>query len=215
MSLGHISLVSTVVDDQTSFGVCLLPSAQIYPPPPQSSPGSQGSQQYYPPPPAQSPPASQTSYPPPPPQSNGSRMSFQHLQSASSFQSVPASAPPTQTAFRFPPEKSDRVLPEKSITPPPSGGETGSHPSYEQPKLVASEALDDNNPANMPGGAPVAAHFIGATAAQDDVGTFNGGSFRISHRDTNTILTIQLAMGCPLIAKPGTRNEQEDKPYTI
>jgi hypothetical protein len=38
----------------------------------------------------------------------------------------------------------------------------------------------------------------------DDVGTFNGGSYRISHRDTNTILTIQLAMGCPLVAKPGT-----------
>lgn len=32
---------------------------------------------------------------------------------------------------------------------------------------------------------------------------FNGGSYRISHRDSNTILTIQLAMGCPLGAKPG------------
>jgi uncharacterized protein (TIGR00266 family) len=37
----------------------------------------------------------------------------------------------------------------------------------------------------------------------DDVGTFNGGSYRISHRDSNTILTIQLAMGCPMQAKPG------------
>jgi len=37
----------------------------------------------------------------------------------------------------------------------------------------------------------------------DDVGTFNGGSYRISHRDTNTILTLQLAMGCPMTAKPG------------
>ncbi|RJE19267.1 DUF124 domain protein [Aspergillus sclerotialis] len=37
----------------------------------------------------------------------------------------------------------------------------------------------------------------------DDVGTFNGGSYRISHRDTNSVLTIQLAMGCPLTAKPG------------
>jgi hypothetical protein len=40
--------------------------------------------------------------------------------------------------------------------------------------------------------------------SMDDVGTFNGGGYRISHRDTNTILTIQLAMGCPFIAKPGT-----------
>lgn len=36
------------------------------------------------------------------------------------------------------------------------------------------------------------------------MGTFNGGSYRISHRDSNTILTIQLAAGCPLAAKPGT-----------
>lgn len=44
---------------------------------------------------------------------------------------------------------------------------------------------------------------MGATATQDDIGTFNGGSYRISHRDTNTILTVQLAIGCPLAAKPG------------
>jgi hypothetical protein len=35
------------------------------------------------------------------------------------------------------------------------------------------------------------------------VGTFNGGSYRISHRDSNSLLTLQLAMGCPLTAKPG------------
>jgi uncharacterized protein (AIM24 family) len=56
----------------------------------------------------------------------------------------------------------------------------------------------------MPGGAPPIGQFVGAGATQqDDVGTFNGGSYRISHRDTNTILTLQLAMGCPINAKPG------------
>lgn len=35
------------------------------------------------------------------------------------------------------------------------------------------------------------------------MGTFNGGSYRVSHRDTNTIVTFQLAIGCPLIVKPG------------
>ena len=56
----------------------------------------------------------------------------------------------------------------------------------------------------MPGGAPPTGQFTGAGATtQDDVGTFNGGSFRVSHRDTNTILTIQLAFGCPITAKPG------------
>jgi uncharacterized protein (TIGR00266 family) len=42
-----------------------------------------------------------------------------------------------------------------------------------------------------------------ASTSADDVGTFNGGSYRVSHRDTNTILTVQLAMGCPLTVKPG------------
>jgi uncharacterized protein (AIM24 family) len=56
----------------------------------------------------------------------------------------------------------------------------------------------------MPGGAPLPGQFVGATGTQaDDVGTFNGGSYRISHRDTNSILTLQLAMGCPITAKPG------------
>lgn len=55
----------------------------------------------------------------------------------------------------------------------------------------------------MPGGAPAPGHFVGAGAVVDDVGTFNGGSYRISHRDTNTIVTIQLAVGAPVTAKPG------------
>ena len=53
-------------------------------------------------------------------------------------------------------------------------------------------------------GAPPPDHFVGAGATTDDVGTFNGGSYRISHRDSNTILTIQLAMGAPFNSKPGT-----------
>lgn len=54
----------------------------------------------------------------------------------------------------------------------------------------------------MGAGAP--ANFMGVqSTTQDDVGTFNGGSYRISHRDSNTIITLQLAFGCPLIAKPG------------
>lgn len=49
---------------------------------------------------------------------------------------------------------------------------------------------------------PQPANYVPASN-QDEVGTFNGGSFRISHRDTNSVLTLQLAMGCPIEAKPG------------
>ncbi|RKF58447.1 Uncharacterized protein OnM2_067050 [Erysiphe neolycopersici] len=44
---------------------------------------------------------------------------------------------------------------------------------------------------------------LGLCRPDDDVGKFNGGSYRISHRDTNSILTIQLAALCPLTVKPG------------
>lgn len=86
----------------------------------------------------------------------------------------------------------------------------GTHPGYDgatspspQPPIQQMHALNTNEASKMPGGAPPAGHFIGAYAPQDDVGTFNGGSYRISHRDTNTILTIQLAIGAPFLAKPG------------
>lgn len=56
---------------------------------------------------------------------------------------------------------------------------------------------------SMPG-APAPGQFVGAGVEVDDVGTFNGGSYRISHRDSNTILTIQLAVGCPIAGKSGS-----------
>jgi hypothetical protein len=52
-------------------------------------------------------------------------------------------------------------------------------------------------------GAPAPGQFTGVSAVVDDVGTFNGGSYRISHRDCNTVLTIQLAIGCPVDARAG------------
>lgn len=87
--------------------------------------------------------------------------------------------------------------------PPPPGGHVGGPPTYSQPPPSAERPLNTNDRSQMPGGAPVAGHFTGVSATQDDIGTFNGGSYRISHRDTNTILTLQLAAGCPLQAKSG------------
>ena len=89
------------------------------------------------------------------------------------------------------------------------GDPSGSYPQEKVPPAghdedEAESPLDTSNPANLISGAPPAGHFVGASAVVDDVGTFNGGSYRISHRDCNTILTIQLAVGCPLHAKPGT-----------
>lgn len=76
--------------------------------------------------------------------------------------------------------------------------------SYPQEKKKEPEQpYNTSRQSTMPGGAPPQGHFLGASATVDDVGTFNGGSYRISHRDSNTIVTIQLAMGCPLQVKPG------------
>ncbi|KAI9754747.1 MAG: hypothetical protein M1815_005446 [Lichina confinis] len=87
---------------------------------------------------------------------------------------------------------------------PPPGGEVGGHPGTAGYVSPASTPFNANAPNQMPGGAPAASHFTGGMSTQDDVGTFNGGSYRISHRDSNTILTMQLAIGCPVQAKPGS-----------
>ena len=76
-------------------------------------------------------------------------------------------------------------------------------PSYETQISDQMASFNMNAPGNMPGGAPPASHFSQAAMNADDVGTFNGGAYRISHRDSNTVLTIQLAIGAPMHAKPG------------
>ena len=87
---------------------------------------------------------------------------------------------------------------------PPEGEIAPGNPSTSErdEEEAASTGAGGHTP-NLMGGAPAAGQFVGASAIVDDVGTFNGGSYRISHRDSNTILTVQLAMGCPLSAKPG------------
>lgn len=69
---------------------------------------------------------------------------------------------------------------------------------------MSSQAPQQQPAVNMHAGAPPPGQFQGAqSTTNDDVGQFNGGSYRISHRDSNSIITLQLAMGCPLDAKPG------------
>jgi hypothetical protein len=80
---------------------------------------------------------------------------------------------------------------------------------------MAAAALEKKMPMSPPptgqpglrrltGGAPPPGQFRGAqSTVADDVGTFNGGSYRISHRSVNSVLTIQLARGAPILARPG------------
>lgn len=170
-----------------------LGQQQYYAPPPTSSPPAQTAQaQYYPPPPQQTPPQA-TAYPPPPQQSSPQ-------QSATYAPPPHAAQPPNfshRTSYQQPAVASPPPAPAgpPEYHSPPSGA--GGYPQEKQ------EMFDTNDQSALDHGAAPAAHFVGASATQDDVGTFNGGSFRISHRDSNTILTIQLAHGCPLTAKPG------------
>ncbi|OLN85871.1 Uncharacterized protein CCHL11_05444 [Colletotrichum chlorophyti] len=172
-----------------------------YPPPPQATP-SQG--RTYPPPPqaTTSPAQAQPSYPPPPGLSQ-----YQNEQPQQQQQQYPS--PPQQSPQ---PSPQHQQYHQTQLPLRHSGSPDAAPPSFDGPPEVSSlpekqyveeTPVDTSNPSNLVGGAPAATHFIGATATVDDVGTFNGGSYRISHRDSNTILTIQLAMGCPLQAKPG------------
>jgi uncharacterized protein (AIM24 family) len=50
---------------------------------------------------------------------------------------------------------------------------------------------------------PQVAQGASHNTVTDTLGSFNGGAYRIDHRDTNSLLTLQLAHGCPITAKPG------------
>ncbi|KAL8662657.1 MAG: hypothetical protein Q9202_004522 [Teloschistes flavicans] len=181
------------------------PPGQSYPPPPTSP--AFPTQQSYPPPPSQAPISSQNNYPPPPPP----QQQYANNGHRTSFQPSPRYSPPPTQQQPPQPQQNQHNTQETYSEPPPPAGHVGGHPSYRQDSFTtpekssypAEKPLNTDKPSQMPGGAPAAAHFTGVTATQDDIGTFNGGSYRISHRDSNTILTLQLAMGCPLNAKPG------------
>ncbi|KAI5203568.1 DUF124-domain-containing protein [Aureobasidium subglaciale] len=174
--------------------------------------------QHYPLPPATdySPPEN-TSYSPAPQSQSSPQQHFAPPPDRFSYNA--ASVPqPIQTQFVSPPS-----------SPPPPAGNIGTHeyepspvspqqqamPCHPVPSQIAQlksimasqpekSSLSTSESSDLVVGAPPQTHFVGAGATADDVGTFNGGSYRISHRDTNTILTLQLAMGCPLSVRPGT-----------
>ncbi|KAF8846617.1 DUF124 domain-containing protein [Acephala macrosclerotiorum] len=135
------------------------------------------------------------------------------------FAPPPFSTTPTQmiNAQYYPPppqqlSKKEDAQPQqqKSYEKPPSSSSIAEnheedYADYEYPGedySAETELLNTAQPTNL-SGAPTAGHFVGAMDTQDGVGQFNGGSYRISHRDSNTLLTIQLAINCPLIARHG------------
>ncbi|OGM43886.1 hypothetical protein ABOM_005940 [Aspergillus bombycis] len=142
---------------------------------------------YFPPPPQD------PQFPPPP----RSATTHSNSQSLSEF---------SQSNFSFPAPQRQQTAPAVSpfIADPNAAAYTangeignpyGANSVSPPPESVTPPSLQA---AVQPQAAPVV-----SAASQDEVGTFNGGSYRISHRDTNSVLTMQLAMGCPIEAKPG------------
>ncbi|APA16220.1 hypothetical protein sscle_16g109900 [Sclerotinia sclerotiorum 1980 UF-70] len=175
---------------------------------PPTSPPAQPSHAFYPPPPS----TSTTSYTPPPnpqptppqqqpQQQYASPPNFSHRPSYSGGQhTLPVHTPPPQQSQSY--ASSSAVSPQETNLP--NYAQPGFYPNQNTSDYPPEKpALNTSLTINLDHGAPSAAHFVGASTTQDDVGTFNGGSYRISHRDTNSIVTIQLAMGCPLTVKPG------------
>ncbi|KAB8260259.1 tryptophan RNA-binding attenuator protein-like domain-containing protein [Aspergillus pseudonomiae] len=144
-----------------------------------------------------------TPYFPPPP---GQESQFPPPQRAATFQSHPhrvsdVSAPD----FDFPAPQRQQTAP--TVTPPPTDinsaafAANGYNTSPFGPTPV--QPPQPSPPPSLPAAVQSQSAQILPATNQDDVGTFNGGSYRISHRDSNSILTMQLAMGCPIEAKPG------------
>ncbi|KAI5462432.1 tryptophan RNA-binding attenuator protein-like domain-containing protein [Mariannaea sp. PMI_226] len=201
------------------------PAAVNYPQPPQQTPSPQHApppQQptpvHYPPPPTA---GSSQNYPPPPPPQ---QQQPQHQPTPTPPHSQTQYHPPgqqTTLAMRpgsLPPQQQQQQQQQHFDPPPPPFEDNGSsYPPEKQKDIEQQEQQlqqqqlqqqqlqqQQQAPAATMPGAPAPGQFVGAGLVVDDVGVFNGGSYRISHRDSNTILTIQLAMGCPIAGKSGS-----------
>ncbi|ETS01141.1 DUF124-domain-containing protein [Trichoderma reesei RUT C-30] len=176
------------------------PGQPSYAPPPQHTPSPQIQQPtpgHYPPPPSSQTPQHQHS------SSQQMNLALRPAATPDSghYQQVQSPPPPQQQQQQHQQQPIQHQQQQSQQFSPPPFPQQQQNAPYPQEKPPMQTNL--NNPANLVGGAPPPTHFVGAVATSDDVGTFNGGSYRISHRDTNTILTVQLAVGCPLHAKPG------------
>lgn len=132
----------------------------------------------------------QDTYFPPPPNSAG-------LQQQSHGSGYPA------PNFNYPPPPQQHPSPPVEANAPNFAANSGFNPYGSN---AQSPPPQSPPPAVQPPRAPSVQSQAAPTVpvtVQDEVGTFNGGSYRISHRDTNSILTLQLAVGCPIEAKPG------------
>lgn len=144
-------------------------------------------------------PAHVTSFPPPPQQAGGfAPPNF-------SYPPPPTQSPPASGGYPGPPQSVSP--PVHSSTPTlytqQNAAAVQQNATIHRPSISQSPPLK-SNVEHLPGGAPAAGQFVGASAVNEDsVGTFNGGSYRVSHRDSNSLLTVQLAIGAPFTARPG------------
>ena len=202
---------TSLVSPQRSGGhgglnvVSAPPNTDRFPPPrSQTLPDN-----YFPPPPGPSPSLNGAAYPPPPgaPSVPGPSpppiLQHPNARTPGNFSPPPMSAPPSQTTFPNDTKRRPGPIHAATFSEVPERGPQTANPI----RATASKMISDMRTMNLgtrEADALPSAGFVGAgTTQQDDVGTFNGGSYRISHRDTNTIVTLQLAVGCPITAKPG------------
>jgi hypothetical protein len=113
----------------------------------------------------------------------------------------PAATPSAKEQYPAPPTASHPQAQHNRLPSYDGGASATGSSGYPDEK---AQPVESTAPIQMVSGAPPPEHFVGATATSDDVGTFNGGSYRISHRDSNSILTVQLAKGCPFETRPGS-----------
>ncbi|KAI5805805.1 DUF124 domain-containing protein [Geopyxis carbonaria] len=161
------------------------------PPPPNyagSPPPGQAQGGYYPPPAekAQYGGGQQQQYPAPPGSSASGGTQYY----------PPPPQPQHQQSYPPPPHQPSQQH-QQGYHPPPAGGAQAQH--HAPP--ITQTAFDPSR--QGPPSAPQTTTTPSGNAITDTLGSFNGGSYRIDHRDCNTLLTLQLSHGCAVTAKPG------------
>ncbi|KAJ6257314.1 hypothetical protein Dda_8203 [Drechslerella dactyloides] len=156
-----------------------------------------------------SPPPPQGSYYPPPPEKAGNYAPPSGAPPGQPSYAPPPGTPQQQQHFSPPPNQS--FAPPPNQFSPPAQDARGPQQQYFSPPPQNFAPPSGPPPQQTPQGPPAQQGFpsgpqpsAGSSGiSQELVGQFNGGSYRIDHRDSNTILTLNLAHGCPVTAKPG------------
>jgi uncharacterized protein (TIGR00266 family) len=101
---------------------------------------------------------------------------------------------PQQGHYPPPPPQGTYPPPPQGYAPPGQQGGYGAPPGPPPPQQQQQQQLQQQQQKQQHGG---------GQSASNESGSFHGGTFSVTHRDTNAVLTVDLQQGANVRSKPG------------